>query len=228
MSSKDETRCDGGEAWDGTYQNEMVRRLAEKLTAALSQATNEGADFEKIDFMELMSPPLVELDGAVSGLLEEREGEISRWRTAAANYRSDLGESIRRGKRQQIDLPANAKADFARQILPVADAVEAAIESVSEADEVIVLGITAIGSAFAEALRSQGIIKIEAMHRPFDLTYHESVAKVESNEFPADTVIDVVRNGFVDETTGKVIRAAQVVISKPAQVDFSETIRQWT
>ena len=227
MSSKDETRCDVGQRSDG-YANEPVVEFAENLTALFTQATNAGVDFEKIDFMSFMSPLLVELDGAVSGLLEEREGETSQWRTAAVNYRSDLGESIRRGKRQQIDLPANAKADFARQILPVADAVEAAIDSVSEADEVIVSGIKSIGGAFAEAFRSQGIVKIEAMHRPFDLTYHESIATVESNEFPADTVIDVVRNGFVDETTGKVIRAAQVVISKPPHVDFSEAIRQWT
>lgn len=214
MSSKDETRCDGGEAWDGTYQNEMVTRLAEKLTAALSQATNEGADFEKIDFMSFMSPPLVELDGAISGLLEEREGEISRWRTAAANYRSDLDALQRRRKRELTELPANAKFEFAKQILPVVDAVDAAIGSVSESDQAIVLGIAAIGRQLGAALQSQGFVEIKALHEPFDATNHQDLGEIAPEEFADRTVVAVSRRGYVEEDTGKVLRLAEVMTDK--------------
>jgi molecular chaperone GrpE len=66
---------------------------------------------------------------------------------------------------------------------------------------------------FLKVLKNNGIEKIDALHKPFDPNFHESVSFMPSDEYPANTVIFEVKSGF--KLHDRVIRAAQVILASP-------------
>ena len=200
-----------------TYENPLVAEFADGLRAAVS-AFAEMDDGERSTMSsDFASHLLFALDKQVSGLLAERDSKVGQLTEAAAHFRRGLMDAMERAKRLQRDrevLQASARTQFAEAILPVSDAVEAAVDAVSDADDSVVSGIGAIGRQLESALESQGIVKIDALGRPLDVEFHEPIAKMDSPGDAPETVVAVARSGFVDRETGKVLRPTRVVIAK--------------
>jgi molecular chaperone GrpE len=66
-----------------------------------------------------------------------------------------------------------------------------------------------------ETLAKHGVERIEALHKPFDPNFHESIASLPNDEHPKDTVIVETQAGF--KMHDRVVRPAQVVLAAPAQ-----------
>jgi len=64
---------------------------------------------------------------------------------------------------------------------------------------------------FKELLESEGLEEIKAEGEPFDPFKHEVVSKEVNKTHPENTVIEVIRKGYVFH--GKVIRPAMVKIA---------------
>ena len=200
------------------YENAVVAEFAEGLKEAISQLAELKAVARECG-ADSASELLSDLDEQVTTLLAERDEQIGKLRVVAANFKRDLQDLVRRSQRLREDLPANARFEFAGAVLPVADAIKAAVVSMSESDGAIAEGVDAIGRQLDEALESQGIVKVEAIGQPIDVSQHEPVGTTESSDCPPETVVFVTRNGYLDRTTGKVLRPAQVVVAKPRPVD---------
>jgi molecular chaperone GrpE len=107
-----------------------------------------------------------------------------------------------------------------REILPVIDNVERAVESVRKHDDSnfqLREGIELILSQFLNALEKLGVQPIEAVGQPFDPTKHDALLRVHAPDSMEGLVVEEVRKGYY--LHDKVLRPAQVTVgtSQPVQ-----------
>lgn len=140
--------------------------------------------------------------------LEELKDKHLRLQAEFDNYR-------RRTLKEKADLITSGGERSLKDLLPVVDDLERAMESIKSAQDVEAVkeGMELILNKFKDYLAKQGVAEIEAKDVAFDVDKHEAVAK-----FPAPSedmkgkVIDVTKKGYT--FNGKVIRYAQVVVGE--------------
>merc|ERR1712190_452609 len=117
-----------------------------------------------------------------------------------------------------------ATKSFSKDILSVADSLDKCIEVVEEhlnetsnADSVdqniksVIDGVKITQSTLLDTFERHGIVKIKSLHEEFDTDYHEALFKIPSADHPADTVIQVISEGYTIK--GATLRAAKVGVS---------------
>ena len=140
--------------------------------------------------------------------LEEAKDRALRALAELENFRA-------RTKRLHDEERKYASADLARAILPIWDNLNLAlgIDDAENNGAAVLAGVKMVVDEFLKVLKNNGIEKIDALHKPFDPNFHESVSFMPSDEYPANTVIFEVKSGF--KLHDRVIRAAQVILASP-------------
>ena len=64
---------------------------------------------------------------------------------------------------------------------------------------------------FSKILEQQGVKRIEAKGKPFDVDLHEALMQQPADGVPPHTVLDVIEQGYVYKD--KVLRHAKVIVS---------------
>jgi molecular chaperone GrpE len=130
-------------------------------------------------------------------------------------------ENVRRqAERAVTEARQYAVAEFARELLPVADNLERtlmAAEKISPRStdyEVLLEGVRATLRAFMQTLERFGVRPIDALGKAFDPNFHEAVAIVDVPSQPPGTVIEVVEQGYT--IRDRLLRPARVVVSREA------------
>ncbi len=165
----------------------------------------ETAEQETVE--EETAPETDDLSVALKEL-EELKDKHLRLQAEFDNYR-------RRTLKEKADLITSGGERSLKDLLPVVDDLERAMESIKSAQDVEAVkeGMELILNKFKDYLTKQGVAEIEAKDVAFDVDKHEAVAK-----FPAPSedmkgkVIDVTKKGYT--FNGKVIRYAQVVVGE--------------
>jgi len=109
-------------------------------------------------------------------------------------------------------------ADFARELLAVADNLQPALAAVGEdarrGEGSLIEGVEATRRLLTLAFERFRVRPIEALGKRFDPRLHEAVAMEESAEAPG-TVVGVVEDGYT--INGRLLRPARVV-QKPGRM----------
>jgi molecular chaperone GrpE len=132
------------------------------------------------------------------------------------------GENIRRRAERSVeDARQFAIADFARELLLVADNLRRTLEAaernepVSAPDEALIQGVAATERVLLHIFSRFGIRKLEALGKPFDPTMHEAVMQVDDPTAPPGSVVQVLEDGYTIH--GRLLRPAKVVVTRTAQ-----------
>lgn len=184
-------------------------------TAPASDATG-GAD---------APPPPEEADVAPSDPEALRDELATLQATTSAledrlrRVQADFVNDLRRVQRQADDRVRFAAQAVVEDMLGVTDALHSAIEGLkdTEHERRVAEGLRMIDRMLLEALARHGVARIDALGKPFDPAVHEAVLEqpvAAPAEEVARTVLAVLRPGFT--LHGRLVRAAQVVVSKPA------------
>ena len=146
--------------------------------------------------------------------LAETRLEMDQFRNLLQRAHADFSNYRRRIEEQQENLIKRANASLILQILPVLDDFQRALVDLPEDDSTIqwVQGVRLIHRSLQSLLENSGLIKMESIGKVFDPWEHEAVSYQETDKLDDGTVTDVVREGY--SLHGKVLRPAQVVISK--------------
>src|SRR5690606_34376830 len=109
----------------------------------------------------------------------------------------------RRSQREVEDTAKYAIADFARALLPVADNLRRAIESVPEltreqnADVANLLaGVELTERELLKVFESYGISQIDPLGQKLDPNQHQAMMQVEDDAAEPGTVVQVVQIGY--------------------------------
>jgi len=125
---------------------------------------------------------------------------------------ADLANLRKRCAAQVERAEADARAQVARQWLPVVDNLERALEHATADPRTIVEGIRAVRQQALAVLASLGFPRRDDTGATFDPTRHEAVATTYDPRVPPGTVVQVVRPGYGEPD--RQLRPAQVVVAK--------------
>jgi molecular chaperone GrpE len=141
---------------------------------------------------------------------------------AAANDRllrlhAEMQNLRNRTSREIADERKYAALPVLRDLLPVLDNINRAIEAAEKAGEAdnLLEGFRLVRQQLVATLANHGAEAINALGQPFDPNFHQAILHQPSNE-PANTVTMVTQEGY--KLHDRVVRPAQVIVSSgPAQ-----------
>jgi molecular chaperone GrpE len=140
---------------------------------------------------------------------DEYLDQLQRSRAEFANYQKRA--------RAQADLDRQyAVGSLARDLLPVLDNFERALEAARKAEANTILeGLELVHKQLLAALAKHGVEPIQALGRPFDPNQHEALMQQPDAEHPEGTVVAELGKGFRHHD--RVLRPSKVAVSiKPA------------
>ena len=164
---------------------------------------------ENIDDMPVEDTGQLESNAGTDGLssqLQDAEERVLRAQAEIENVR-------KRGRREYEDLLRYGEMNLLRDILPVLDNIERAIEASESTTDVETLreGFRMTASQIEKLLESHGCETIKTENEVFDPTVHEAISQQPGNGADPGTVIGVTSRGYV--LHDRVVRPAQVIVA---------------
>ena len=185
---------------------------------------NEKQEENQADEPESTERPSVEvLDGEDGPLtpvaqldpLETARAEAGRLKEMWMRTAADFDNFRKRARKEVEDARRNGREELLKELLPVFDNLERAIQSAQRATDVkgVSDGLSMILKQFEATLARASINKVPTTGTSFDPALHEAIQQVETDEHPPGTVVAEVQPGYAQGD--KLIRAAMVVVAKP-------------
>ncbi len=125
---------------------------------------------------------------------------------------SEFDNYRKRTAKEKIDMLATASSGVIKELLPVLDDFERAIQNMEKnGNEADLQGVTLIQNKLKTALRNKGLEEIEAMGTDFNTDEHEALTTIPAtDETQKGKVVDVIQKGY--RLNGQVLRFARVVV----------------
>ncbi|TDA70219.1 MAG: nucleotide exchange factor GrpE [Clostridia bacterium] len=152
---------------------------------------------------------------------KEMEGEILRRDQAIAAYherllrlQADFDNFRKRKQKEDQELVGNITERVLRKFLPVLDNLERALDSCQGEGEAtaILAGVEMVLRQLRSVLQEEGVSAMEAAGRPFNPELYHAVARIESEDYEEDTVVDELQKGYYYQ--GRVLRPALVRVAR--------------
>jgi len=184
---------------ESVSQDENLEPEAQNAAAAAAQAELEEAASEA---------------GSPQERIHELEERLKRAVAEQENLR-------KRMERDKADVAKYAIANFAREVLGIADNIQRAIDAVpkdaAEKDSALKTfldGIEVTERELHKAMERHGIAKLSPEGEKFDPNFHQAMFEIPTAEMPSGMVVQVVQPGYLLED--RVLRPAMVGVSKAA------------
>jgi molecular chaperone GrpE len=152
-------------------------------------------------------------EARIAALEKDKKENWDRYLRAAA----DLENLRKRQKREMDDVRLESKGRVLKEMLPVVDNLERAIEhaTATAGTNPIVEGVQLVLRQFLTAFERLDVTPIEAGGQPFDPNLHEAISQAESDA-PPGTVVQVLQRGY--KSGDRLLRPALVVVAKAKSV----------
>ena len=156
--------------------------------------------------------------------LDAKSAEIDQTRDRLLREHAELENFKRRMQREKSESLRYASEQLLRDLLPVIDNLERAIDAASKAPageppaasarvDGLVTGVKMVLHQLGETLGRFGVTRVPAAGQPFDPAHHEAVAHVDTDEHPPGAVVDEYASGY--RLHDRLLRPAQVTVAKP-------------
>jgi molecular chaperone GrpE len=148
-------------------------------------------------------------EAKIATLEKEKKENWDRYLRAAA----DLENLRKRQRRELEDARFETKGKVLKEMLPVLDNLERAIEhaTAQTGTNPIVEGVQLVLRQFLTAFERLEVMPVEAANQPFDPNLHEAISQQESEQ-PPGTVVQVLQRGY--RQGERLLRPALVVVAK--------------
>lgn len=144
--------------------------------------------------------------------LEEKQREIDEYKNRWYRAQADFDNYRKRMQKEIQDIHLYAGEQLIKDILPVVDNFERALNSVDDKESPVYKGIQLIYQQLKKVLEKYDVKEIDAQGKVFDPRFHEAVMQVESQDYENDTVVEVLQKGYLFHS--KVIRPSMVKVAK--------------
>jgi molecular chaperone GrpE len=155
-------------------------------------------------------------DNNVKNELARREKLASEYFARSQRLEMDIKRLKERKDRAVDEFKNKSNEKFIGKLIVVLDDLERAVEastSESASKDSLIEGVQLISRRMVSVLQREGLKPIESISgTTFDPKIHEAFEKVEHDEYPEDTIISVLRQGYW--LGSKLLRPSLVRISK--------------
>lgn len=159
------------------------------------------------------SGEVAELRRKLEEKTKEAEGNYARLLRLAA----DMENLKKRQERERAELLQFANENLVKELLPVVDNLERALEHGRqlEAPPALLEGIEMVHQAFLKALDRFGVTAHDSLGQPFDPAFHNAMMQEEAPEVPDGSVIKELQKGYLMHQ--RLLRPAMVVVARNTQ-----------
>ncbi|MGZ4463269.1 MAG: nucleotide exchange factor GrpE [Gaiellaceae bacterium] len=142
--------------------------------------------------------------------LQQATRERDEYLDALQRLKAEFDNYRKRAARDRSDLIARATEGLVKDLVPVLDDLERALEAAAEHEEAALEdGVRLVHRSLADTLARQGLVEV-AVEGAFDPHTQEALLSQPSPE-PEGTVLQVIQKGY--SLGDRVLRPARVVIS---------------
>ena len=206
-SSDDAPKGEGLTVEGGTEKDESSK--------IKGKVNNEEKVCNDKDNLENLTKQVGDLKKQVEDLknqLTEKEALAKEYYNRLARAQADFENLKRRTNKEREQLLKYAAEELIIDILPVIDNFQRALESKNKSSEEFVSGVEMIYKQLLDVLKKAGVEEIKSLGEDFDPNKHEAIMQVESEEYPENKIVEVLRKGYI--LKDKIIRPAVVKVSK--------------
>lgn len=151
-------------------------------------------------------------DAESEKLREERDyylDQVQRTMAEFENFRRRVG-------REREQTSRRITADLFRQVLPIHDDLQLAVQSESDLDDSAAAklrdGLKLIASKFDQLLSENNVEQVPSVGEMFDPALHEAMFQEETSEAPEGQILEVFERGY--QLGDELIRPARVKVAK--------------
>ncbi|HYS52550.1 MAG TPA: nucleotide exchange factor GrpE [Thermoanaerobaculia bacterium] len=182
----DEKRPSGNGGDDDSYVLEDTGESIEDLEHSMEIAAKEAADSTATRRAKAAAAAQDE-----APLMQEQIDYKDRYLRTLADF-----ENFRkRSEREKQDFFKYALSNLMKELLPVLDNFDRALEHAAEGDD-FHRGVLLIYKQLFDGLKKHGLRPIEESGVPFDPKIHEAVVREENPNVPSHTVVAVLQKGY--------------------------------
>jgi molecular chaperone GrpE len=151
-----------------------------------------------------------ELLEKVTALQEEAEKKYDLYLRSQA----EMENLKRRSKKEKEDWLKYANESLIKELLPVLDNLEKAIEHSQDGTAVDALreGVELTLKGLKDSLEKSGLKEVKALGEPFDPCFHQAVSEQEDEFVASGSILIELQKGYT--LNDRLIRPAMVVVSK--------------
>ena len=144
--------------------------------------------------------------------LEEAKAKYAELNDTYLRLYSEFDNFRKRTAKEKLELSATASAAVMRDLLPVLDDFERALQNMEKnGNEADLQGVTLIYNKLKSTLQKKGLEEIIAIDCDFNTDEHEALTMIPApDESKKGKVLDVIQKGY--KLNGTVIRFARVVV----------------
>ena len=174
-------------------------------------ASDELAAEENISGPQVEEP--LDESAALEKKITELEKERDELKDQALRTHAETENFKKRLTREKEDFAKYSNEKAVKEMLPVIDNLERAVDHAKEAGESggLIDGVEMTLDLFQKALERLGVSPVEAVGETFDPEKHEAVQQIESADHEPNIVVSEFQKGYMLHE--RLIRPAMVVVS---------------
>lgn len=184
-------------------ENAKVNESAEQAEPAQDAGDAPVADEEKA------------AEDAASTDAKIAEAAVADMKQRYMRLQADFANFKKRTAGEKLQISEVVKMEVLQNVLPVVDNFERALQvpqdKLTDDLKSFVDGYEMIYKQLMTVLEKEGVVKIDAVGKPFDPNYHQAVMRVASDEYDNDVVVEVLQEGYL--LGDKTLRPAMVKVA---------------
>jgi molecular chaperone GrpE len=151
-------------------------------------------------------------DAALQRRLADAETKRDEYLDLLQRTKADFENYRKRAVRDQERLIAHAHERLVKELLPILDDLERALEAAERHEEAaLVDGVQLVQKSLRKALEKEGLAEIDT-DGPFDPHVHEAMLTQPGNGAESGSVLEVLQRGY--RLGDKVVRPARVIVAE--------------
>lgn len=184
-------------------ENAKVNESAEQAEPAQDAGDAPAADEEQA------------AEDAASTDAKIAEAAVADMKQRYMRLQADFANFKKRTAGEKLQISEVVKMEVLQNVLPVVDNFERAMQvpqdKLTDDLKSFVDGYEMIYKQLMTVLEKEGVVKIDAVGKPFDPNYHQAVMRVASDEYDNDVVVEVLQEGYL--LGDKTLRPAMVKVA---------------
>jgi len=167
-------------------------------------------------------PETVDQPTDLEARFQEKEKEAKDHYDRYLRLSAELENYKKRAEKEKGETYKFANENLVKDLLPVLDNLERALEHGREArnHKALLEGVEMTHKGFWGVLEKYGITLVDALGEEFDPNNHEAVMVQEDTQNPPNVVINQLQKGY--RLHNRLIRPAMVIVSKKPEINSEE------
>lgn len=187
--------------------------LEEVIVAEQEDINNEESIEENDNDVEVVNEN-EEVDNNEVNEVEQLKEQIDEEKNKYLRLLADYDNFKRRATLDKTALQKYQSQKVLTNLIPVLDNFSRAITVEATTDEArtIMEGMDMIYRSFVDALKSEGLVEIDALDKEFDPNYHQAIMTGNDSDKPSGIVLDEMQKGYI--LKDRVLRPSMVKVNE--------------